>query len=190
MATDAQIEANRKNAEKSTGPITPEGKASSSKNATRHGFCSNGALLSEESRIEFDEFLNALRKEHQPVGSTETVLVYKMAQSAYFTWQTGKFLSERLDQNDHEHKQLALMLRYYNTSDRAFNRNLTDLRKLQKERKIEGIGFVSQTSRPQPVQTPPTGVDWPAATPFDDETQPLDVPGTPKTPATPPKKAA
>ena len=38
MATDAQIQANRENAKKSTGPRTPEGKARVSKNALNPHF--------------------------------------------------------------------------------------------------------------------------------------------------------
>lgn len=37
MATDSQIEANRRNFRRSTGPRTDAGKARSSANATRHG---------------------------------------------------------------------------------------------------------------------------------------------------------
>jgi hypothetical protein len=36
MATEAQIAANRRNAKKSTGPKTPEGKKTVSQNAVRH----------------------------------------------------------------------------------------------------------------------------------------------------------
>ncbi len=38
MSSPKKIKANRKNAQASTGPVTPEGKERSSKNATRHGF--------------------------------------------------------------------------------------------------------------------------------------------------------
>jgi hypothetical protein len=37
MSTEAQINANRLNAQKSTGPRTPEGKAASSLNALKSG---------------------------------------------------------------------------------------------------------------------------------------------------------
>jgi hypothetical protein len=40
LMTPARLEANRRNALKSTGPRTPRGKAQSRMNSLRHGFCS------------------------------------------------------------------------------------------------------------------------------------------------------
>ncbi|MHC4331688.1 MAG: hypothetical protein ACYSWW_26580 [Planctomycetota bacterium] len=37
MSTEAQVNANRENAKKSTGPRTPEGKTAVSQNAVKHG---------------------------------------------------------------------------------------------------------------------------------------------------------
>ena len=59
------------------------------------------------------------------------------------------------DEED-EIKQISLYLRYYTTNDRAFSKNLNDLRKLQKERKQQSqqsvadpeIGFVPQNAKP------------------------------------------
>jgi hypothetical protein len=87
MATEAQIEANRRNAAKSTGPRTPEGKARVRRNATRHGLCSGIALMAEEGpgmEQEFNLLLEDLREEHQPNGPTEDILVFKMAESVFF----------------------------------------------------------------------------------------------------------
>ncbi len=154
MATPAQIEANRRNAQNSTGARTPEGKARTRRNATRHGLCSTIALMEEEKGMEedFQRLLADLREEHQPDGPTEDILVYKMAESFFFTNRAQVHLAEQLTFNDHEDnsKQIALMLRYHTTADRAFNRNLSDLRKLQKERRKEEIGFVSQDPVEQP----------------------------------------
>ena len=48
MATEAQINANRRNAQKSTGPRSPEGKAATSRNALKHGLCAEKHLLVDE----------------------------------------------------------------------------------------------------------------------------------------------
>ena len=48
MTTQAQIDANRRNAQLSTGPKTPEGKATSSQNATQHGLTSQRVVLPDE----------------------------------------------------------------------------------------------------------------------------------------------
>jgi hypothetical protein len=145
---EVRIEANRRNAAQSTGPRTAEGKARSSRNATRHGLCSfRAALLPTEDRQEFDLLLEDLRAEHQPDSSTEEILVFKMAE-AFFMSQRANFLltsqlNEQKEGKDNS-KQVALMLRYFTSADRAFSRHLNDLRILQKERRLEDVGFVSQ----------------------------------------------
>ena len=79
MATQAQIDANRRNANKSTGPRTPEGKTASSRNALQHGLCAEKLLLDHEDPDEFavlrDDFLARLR----PVGPVEEELVDRIA---------------------------------------------------------------------------------------------------------------
>ena len=156
MATEAQIEANRENAKKSTGPRTAAGKARVRRNASRHGLCNTIAVMSDENRKKFEDLLAQLKEEHHPVGITENLLVYKMAVNFLSSWRANILLTERLDINDtqDDSKQVALMLRYFNTADRAFNRNLTDLRKLQKEHKNEQIGFVPQITFARPRQAP------------------------------------
>jgi hypothetical protein len=173
MATEAQIEANRRNAAKSTGPRTPEGKARVRRNATRHGLCSGIALFAEEGpefEREFNLLLEDLREEHQPNGPTEDILVHKMAQSVFFADRASIILADKLNSHDHPDAlpHISLMLRYHTTADRAFSRHLNDLRKLQKERRKEEaeastqqIGFVSQDPEPAPPHTPAEPLETP-----------------------------
>src|ERR1051325_6895419 len=158
MATQAQIEANRRNARNSSGPRTAEGKTTSRKNATRHNLCMDIALQSDEDSEQFHILLADLREEHQPQGPTEDILVFKMAEHFWFSWRSSILLAEQLDFNDGEDNkgQISLMLRYHTTADRGFIRSLNELRKLQKERRLEEIGFVSQNAEPGPEASPET----------------------------------
>jgi hypothetical protein len=74
--TNAQILANRENAIHSTGPVTPDGKATSSKNGIRHGLAASIVLILGESREDFEALKSALTEEHRPTTPTETLLVH------------------------------------------------------------------------------------------------------------------
>ncbi len=80
-----RIEANRRNALRSTGPKTPEGKRMVRWNALKHGLLAKevviGAGEGEESQAEFENLLAQLRAEWQPEGIREEMLVEKMAVS-------------------------------------------------------------------------------------------------------------
>jgi len=53
MTTEARIHANRLNAQKSTGPTTPQGKAVVSQNALKHGLSARHDVITTESQADF-----------------------------------------------------------------------------------------------------------------------------------------
>jgi hypothetical protein len=61
-----KIAANRRNAQKSTGPRTPNGKRIARLNALRHGIFAHVAVLPGESAEEFDELFQALCRARPP----------------------------------------------------------------------------------------------------------------------------
>ncbi len=69
MATKRQIEANRRNARRSTGPRTEAGKDASKRNAARHGLSGAGAVLPEEMveaiNARYVDWYAALRPYHE-----------------------------------------------------------------------------------------------------------------------------
>ena len=65
MPTEAQINANRPNAQKSTGPKTPEGKAASSLNALKSGIDQVECL---DKTLTQAEFLDAQIQHNSPLG--------------------------------------------------------------------------------------------------------------------------
>jgi len=85
--SEKQLIANRKNAQKSTGPKTEEGKAVSSKNALKHGLRSHDVILDtphyKENVFEYNVLLNSLFNELKPVGQFQEFLVYKIANSLW-----------------------------------------------------------------------------------------------------------
>jgi hypothetical protein len=83
MPSQRQLNANRRNAQLSTGPRTPEGRAAVGLNALRHGLTAQTAVLPNESPEEFRELLDAFLAEYQPAGPTETLLVEQMAMASW-----------------------------------------------------------------------------------------------------------
>ena len=79
MATERQIQANRANAKRSTGPVTEEGKQASSQNARRHDQLSSCIVLKAESTPQFDDLMDSLIDEFQPRTPNETALIETMA---------------------------------------------------------------------------------------------------------------
>ena len=75
MTTKRSIAANRRNAEFSTGPKSPAGKVTVSRNALKHGLLANDVLLPNENPEELTELSERLRGEYKPVGVFESVLV-------------------------------------------------------------------------------------------------------------------
>ena len=71
MATNKQIEANRNNSKKSTGPITAAGKEVSCLNALRHGIYAKHAVLPGEDRDTFERLCDQLEGEWDPKTPTE-----------------------------------------------------------------------------------------------------------------------
>src|SRR3954451_19179410 len=147
MSTESQIEANRENAKLSTGPKSEAGKAAAALNNTRHGLAGAFRVLPTESQSEFDELLATFRDEHQPATFTETTLVEAMAQHHWLRQRALNLESSCYDPTTGQivdQKQLALLLRYQTTHERAFHKALNDLLKLRAARQKEQIGFVSQ----------------------------------------------
>jgi hypothetical protein len=81
--SDKQLAANRRNAQLSTGPRTPEGKARSRWNALKHGVLAQAVipepLQPYESRQQFDHLLATLRQELAPQSAIEEMLVETIA---------------------------------------------------------------------------------------------------------------
>ena len=79
MSSLKQIEANRRNALKSTGPITPEGKERSRCNAFRHGLTSETVIAVLEDAEDYQAFEAAVTADYDAESAVERELVLRLA---------------------------------------------------------------------------------------------------------------
>ena len=86
--SDKQVAANRRNAKKSTGPKSAEGKARSSHNAVKSGIWSSSQVITrgdgQESQEAYNEFVEGMYEYWMPVGVAEEMLV---KESADYYWR-------------------------------------------------------------------------------------------------------
>ena len=79
MTSLKQIEANRLNGRKSTGPITPKGKDRSRCNAVRHGLTAKTVIGALEDAEDYKSFEAAILTDLSPRGALENELVLRLA---------------------------------------------------------------------------------------------------------------
>ena len=79
MTSFKQIEANRRNARKSTGPITQEGKLQSRCNAVRHGLTAETVISALEDADDYKAFEAAIIADYDAQSAVERELVLRLA---------------------------------------------------------------------------------------------------------------
>jgi hypothetical protein len=96
MTSYRQIEANRRNAVKSTGPKTEAGKQVSRCNAVRHGLTAETVLTTLEDTEDYKAFEAAITADYDPQSAVERELVLRLASILWrlrraTTMETGLF---------------------------------------------------------------------------------------------------
>ena len=84
MANASQIQANRQNSQKSTGPRTAEGKEISAKNAVKHGLFAHEAVITGENKEDYELFRDEFLAELAPIGAMESILAERIVS---LTWR-------------------------------------------------------------------------------------------------------
>jgi len=136
MATTAQILANRQNAERSLGPVTPEGKARVSQNATRYGLFSVANFVRPEEQDIFNEFESGYLAELAPDSPLEQTLAREIIHAAWRLRRCANLeVAPPEDLTDEELDRLQTSIdRARSAAQRTFHRSLKELRRLQAER--------------------------------------------------------
>ncbi len=173
MATDKQIHANRLNAQKSTGPKSPEGKKRVAQNRTKHGLAGEHVVLADEDQSAFDGLLANLMDEWTPQSETEAFLVETLAHNQ---WRLLRCMRMEKTAFLRQMKNLAGaplfdtpmsiddITRYEGRASRAYHRALDTLRKLQAERrKLEAAAAPQQLNAAHPEAPAVAGETAPPA---------------------------
>ena len=161
MATEKQIRANRENSKKSTGPISPEGKAIVSQNAIKHGVLSSASLLPDENFDMFQTLQDKMLSYYQPVGGREEALVDRIIS---YMWRLRRLFqieawSLKPDHwLDHTEKniekmianrfisqanQLLVLSRYESSIERMMARAIQELEYVQSKRSTQELPVLS-----------------------------------------------
>ena len=150
MATAAQIAANRLNAQKSTGPRTPEGKSAARFNALKHGVDAVTIVIPGEDPAAYEALAADYYERFRPQSAVEEFHVDTLIRS---DWQKRRLqraeaklyralLAEGSTPEDFDvailldsptAKLLRKVFAQINSLDRAYFRALGDLRRVQRE---------------------------------------------------------
>ena len=87
MSSLKQIKANRRNALKSTGPTTPEGKERSRCDAVRHGLTAETVIAALEDAADYQAFEAAVIADYDAESAVERELVLRLAS---VLWQSRR----------------------------------------------------------------------------------------------------
>lgn len=151
-----KVIANRRNAQKSTGPKTAEGKLKVAQNAMRHGLRAHELQMPSDIGEDADEFIKEIKAYFSPVGAYEenivaiiTAQMWRIRRATLIETQT---VAEKLENSDvslaqafEQAEKVIVYQRYGSSIERALHRNVDKLRLLQQARRKEGP-FIEQVA--------------------------------------------
>ncbi len=173
MPSQAKIDANRNNAQKSTGPRTPSGKAIASMNAVKHGLCSRKPIIPGEHEADFTRFTSEWVSELRPFGAHERLLAEQIIMAAWQIRRVPQLEAGLLTQHmqpDGPHpfamsaeayQQLSRLDRHQAALQRTLDRAMKELKAMQAERGGEEPEETADFADYTDLQNEPTGVEVP-----------------------------
>jgi hypothetical protein len=196
MISEKRSQAARANGARSRGPVTPEGKAISARNATRHGLLSQSVVLKNEDEKTFEALFYLLIERFSPVDDIEMSAIEEMA-SAH--WRMRRVMAmERaiLDAGILKHlgidpaaqtaavfcdpatqATLALLQRYEARFQNMYNRALRSLAALRKLPRQTPPDPPEESEADQPGPLEVVAIDDPIDDPIE---APIELPIEPK----------
>src|SRR5579872_4712059 len=134
--SEARHEANIANAQLSTGPRTPAGKAISAANSRTHGLSSRDLVIEPEEQLDFDNLQDQLMLELKPDNAIELILFHKIVATSWnlrrmrqleAALHVGVDPLEALDDEVFQ-KKLDRLIRHQTRLERSYYKALKELK--------------------------------------------------------------
>ena len=154
-----QHQANRENAKRSTGPVSPEGKAAVRCNAITFGLRARNVVLFDEDEAAYQQIFDVLESEWQPQAPTEKILLERMVVAHWLLMRADSSEAWISTATVPGPQQSALFDRVSAQRvrhERSFSTAMRELKQLQNERRARTQPECTQPEPVQPVHTEPT----------------------------------
>jgi hypothetical protein len=143
MATEKQIEANRRNSTLSTGPCTEAGREASAQNHLTLGLFTRRDYVKPEERDIYKDFCDGFYTELGPEGHIETALAAEIVAASWRLRRCSEAEGDLADYatadpllDESTEKTRRSIERARNSAHSHFHRSLNQLRKIQTERAV------------------------------------------------------
>ena len=153
LISDKQHQANRKNAQHSTGPATPAAKEAIRFNALTYGLRTRASILPDENCADYSQLWDELDADWQPQTRTERLYLETMVTSQWLLKRVAE--SEQriyvfIAFGEERFKMLGYVAKQRAQLERSFRTAIADMKQSQKERQAQ--------PQPQPAKPAPAPV--------------------------------
>ena len=164
LISQKQQQANRNNAQHSTGPITPEGKAAIRFNALTYGLRTRATVIPDENAADYSQLWDELEADWQPQTRTERCYLETMVTSQWLLKRVAESEQKiylNIAFGEQQFKMLAYVAKQRAQLERSFRTAIADMKQSQKERQerrpsVMPVRPLSRNPRkpPQPIPRP------------------------------------
>jgi hypothetical protein len=157
LISDKQQEANRQNAQHSTGPKTPEGKAAVRLNALTYGLRARDLLLPGDDPEEYKKLWADLEADWQPQNRTERLHLEQMSTSQWLLARIAnreRRVYEAGFRPSDEFSLLRDLAALRARLERSYTTSMHELKQLKKNRQARPSPPIQTAQAAQPAQAP------------------------------------
>jgi hypothetical protein len=151
LLSEKNQQSNRENAQHSTGPKTPEGKAAIRFNALTYGLRTRATILPDENAAEYSKLWDELEADWHPQNRTEYFYLETMVTSQWLLARAAaseQKIYNRIRFGERQFKMLADVAKQRAQLERSFRTAVEDMQRSQEKRHQQ------QARKPQAAQMP------------------------------------